>query len=273
MPVFMSPPAMTTELLPSIVVPSSPASSFEPLRRASHFTPMMGSPLAGVMTSAELMSSPAASEECLSLDVLKSSYPSPSGNYEAEIDAFFASPSMLPLASGLRSPESPVSPPESSRRKSSLLQDALRKYSTASEDSLLQDAIRKNSTASEDSDGSSSEPKFSCPHPGCGRQFTRLYNVKSHMVCHSGDRPHQCSQCTASFRRKHDLQRHYRTSHSQDRPWKCNRCSRSFARRDHYRRHMAVEDALAEKRLASAHEMSLNLAELAATNPIAMTLF
>ncbi|KAJ3078358.1 Metallothionein expression activator [Quaeritorhiza haematococci] len=85
---------------------------------------------------------------------------------------------------------------------------------------------------------------YPCPFPGCDRVFTRLYNVKSHLICHSGDRPHVCSQCPASFRRKHDLQRHYRTSHSGEKPWSCPKCSRRFARKDHYRRHLQVEEML-----------------------------
>lgn len=96
-----------------------------------------------------------------------------------------------------------------------------------------------------------------CPHPGCTRMFTRLYNVRSHLICHSGDRPHPCVDCPASFRRKHDLQRHVRTSHSKSRPFQCTRCPRSFARRDHWRRHCAVEDVLEEKRGTAIREMGV----------------
>ncbi|KAI9337525.1 hypothetical protein BDR26DRAFT_980667, partial [Obelidium mucronatum] len=48
---------------------------------------------------------------------------------------------------------------------------------------------------------------FPCLFPGCFKVFPRAYNLKSHSYCHSGERPHQCSACNASFSRKHDLQR------------------------------------------------------------------
>ena len=93
---------------------------------------------------------------------------------------------------------------------------------------------------------SATKKVHACPVEGCERKFTRLYNVKSHLICHSGERPHACTACPSSFRRKHDLQRHFRTTHSNIRPWTCATCSRSFARRDHYRRHIQIEESLAK---------------------------
>jgi uncharacterized Zn-finger protein len=105
----------------------------------------------------------------------------------------------------------------------------------------------KPGKASSTSNGKSASKKVhACPFEGCDRKFTRLYNVKSHLICHSGERPHACTACPSSFRRKHDLQRHFRTTHSNIRPWTCATCSRSFARRDHYRRHVQIEESLAK---------------------------
>lgn len=81
-----------------------------------------------------------------------------------------------------------------------------------------------------------------CPHPGCGRKFRRLFNMKSHLVCHSGDRPHACTTCSATFRRKHDLQRHFRSSHTKQQPFRCTICLRGFTRKDHFNRHMKLEE-------------------------------
>jgi hypothetical protein len=53
-----------------------------------------------------------------------------------------------------------------------------------------------------------------CPHPGCNKAFPRYYSLKSHLLCHSNERPHVCSACHAAFARKHDLQRHLRTLHN-----------------------------------------------------------
>lgn len=47
--------------------------------------------------------------------------------------------------------------------------------------------------------------KHICPYPNCGRTFPRSYNLKSHLLCHSGLKTHQCSMCKSAFARKHDV--------------------------------------------------------------------
>ncbi|KAJ3247044.1 hypothetical protein HDU78_005445 [Chytriomyces hyalinus] len=82
---------------------------------------------------------------------------------------------------------------------------------------------------------------FHCPYDGCDKTFPRQYNLKSHMFCHSGLRPHVCEMCNSAFARKHDLQRHVRTLHATDRPFKCTDCSQSFTQSDQLRRHQIQE--------------------------------
>ena len=41
---------------------------------------------------------------------------------------------------------------------------------------------------------------FTCDHPECGKVFRRLYNLKSHMCCHVGDRPFVCQECHVTFK-------------------------------------------------------------------------
>ncbi|KAJ3138160.1 hypothetical protein HK101_003771 [Irineochytrium annulatum] len=86
---------------------------------------------------------------------------------------------------------------------------------------------------------------FKCPYENCGRVFPRAYNLKSHIFCHTGERPHICTLCRAAFARKHDLQRHTRTLHAGDRPFKCPRCKQGFQRADQLARHRALEEQAA----------------------------
>ncbi|TPX39886.1 hypothetical protein SeMB42_g06201 [Synchytrium endobioticum] len=79
---------------------------------------------------------------------------------------------------------------------------------------------------------------FTCDYPGCGKVFRRLYNLKSHMCCHMGDRPFVCEKCHVTFKRIADLRRHIRCLHSSIRPFHCPTCSAGFARSDVFHHHV-----------------------------------
>jgi len=70
----------------------------------------------------------------------------------------------------------------------------------------------------------------------CGQYFTRLHNLKSHLLTHSQEKPFVCSECNHKFRRLHDLKRHNKL-HTGERPYTCPGCNRSFARMDALNRH------------------------------------
>ncbi|KAJ3133936.1 hypothetical protein HK100_004006 [Physocladia obscura] len=55
---------------------------------------------------------------------------------------------------------------------------------------------------------------FNCPFEGCSKRFPRAYNLRSHLFCHTGERPHKCKRCSSAFARRHDLRRHERTIHA-----------------------------------------------------------
>ncbi|KAI8852628.1 hypothetical protein BC829DRAFT_354726, partial [Chytridium lagenaria] len=72
---------------------------------------------------------------------------------------------------------------------------------------------------------------LACPHPGCGKSFTRAYNLQVHRLSHSGERNHVCGECGMAFARVHDLRRHARCLHSLERPYVCS-CGEAFPRAD-----------------------------------------
>ncbi|BGP10755.1 hypothetical protein JCM10049v2_006647 [Rhodotorula toruloides] len=58
------------------------------------------------------------------------------------------------------------------------------------------------------------QPKrFVCPHPGCGRPFTRNFNMQSHYKSHLGIREFDCPACPKKFSRRHDRARHCAAVH------------------------------------------------------------
>ncbi|KAI9001595.1 hypothetical protein BC832DRAFT_520869, partial [Gaertneriomyces semiglobifer] len=72
----------------------------------------------------------------------------------------------------------------------------------------------------------------------CFKSFHRRQNLLSHMRCHSEERPFHCSDCPHSFRRKHDLHRHFRSMHALKKPFECGHCGKPFARSDALTRHL-----------------------------------
>ncbi|KAF9573868.1 hypothetical protein EC968_007825 [Mortierella alpina] len=87
--------------------------------------------------------------------------------------------------------------------------------------------------------------RFSCIHPGCERQFARLYNLHTHEKTHDPlqVRPFVCSvvECSKRFSRKHDLQRHEASVHKGERNYGCPTCGKPFSRQDGLRRHLSLK--------------------------------
>lgn len=85
------------------------------------------------------------------------------------------------------------------------------------------------------------ESFLKCQHPGCGKLFDKIPNLKSHMKTHSSERPYKCQDCGVSFIRNHDLKRHQKI-HSGVRSFVCSHCGKSFIRQDALTRHLKVDN-------------------------------
>ncbi|ORY36471.1 hypothetical protein BCR33DRAFT_855215 [Rhizoclosmatium globosum] len=82
--------------------------------------------------------------------------------------------------------------------------------------------------------------QFKCPYPDCDKLAPSSAALRSHLRCHTSA-IHECPHCTASFRRKHDLQRHVRSKHFEDTSvYKhyCEFCLKRFPRADTLKRHL-----------------------------------
>ncbi|KAG0231128.1 hypothetical protein BGX31_005626 [Mortierella sp. GBA43] len=80
---------------------------------------------------------------------------------------------------------------------------------------------------------------FECDAPGCGKIFSRAYNLTSHMKTHSSERPFKCDSCSLAFARRHDRERHVRL-HTGEKPYTCDSCGCGFMRNDALHRHQRI---------------------------------
>ncbi|KAJ5403895.1 hypothetical protein N7509_003766 [Penicillium cosmopolitanum] len=70
----------------------------------------------------------------------------------------------------------------------------------------------------------------------CGKEFTRLYNLKSHLLVHQNNLRFPCEYCHKSFVRKSDFNRHMK-SHTGEKKWVCGGCDKAFARSETLKAH------------------------------------
>jgi uncharacterized Zn-finger protein len=105
----------------------------------------------------------------------------------------------------------------------------------------------------------------------CDKAFNTLFEIKSHLVKHSNERPFNCTICRTKFKRKDALVKHMQSihtyseilleceicgklvrhqstlrnhmrSHSNIRDFKCQMCNKSFKRRDHLKEHLLTHN-------------------------------
>ncbi|KAG2466965.1 ZN366 protein, partial [Polypterus senegalus] len=71
----------------------------------------------------------------------------------------------------------------------------------------------------------------------CEKSYTSKYNLVTHILGHSGIKPHACKQCGKLFKQLSHLHTHMLT-HQGTRPHKCQVCHKAFTQTSHLKRHM-----------------------------------
>ncbi|KAH3843486.1 zinc finger protein 710-like [Dreissena polymorpha] len=73
----------------------------------------------------------------------------------------------------------------------------------------------------------------------CEKSYTSKHNLVTHILDHSGIRPHLCLRCGKYFRQLSHLNAHMLT-HDKVRPHECQVCRKCFTQTGHLKRHMLV---------------------------------
>ena len=84
--------------------------------------------------------------------------------------------------------------------------------------------------------------QHACPHPGCGKVFSRPSRLDTHTLSHTGERPFGCKHCDKTFTRNAHLKRHTSVNHqgvkTPSQPLDCEECDVTFANKYSLKKHM-----------------------------------
>ena len=73
----------------------------------------------------------------------------------------------------------------------------------------------------------------------CDKKFTRLYNLKYHVLIHTDECPFVCKMCNKTFSRSSHLKDHMRI-HTGERPFSCKFCAKTFTQSSNLKYHMRI---------------------------------
>ena len=63
----------------------------------------------------------------------------------------------------------------------------------------------------------------------CGKSFSDVSTLITHLPVHTGDRPFKCEFCGKAFKLRHHMKDHSRV-HTGERPFRCSLCGKTFSR-------------------------------------------
>ena len=61
----------------------------------------------------------------------------------------------------------------------------------------------------------------------CDKAFSKSISLKHHMRIQTSDKPYQCSQCDKAFNETSALMKHMR-NHTGEKPYQCSQCDKAF---------------------------------------------
>ncbi|XP_069167927.1 gastrula zinc finger protein XlCGF8.2DB-like [Procambarus clarkii] len=74
-------------------------------------------------------------------------------------------------------------------------------------------------------------------HSECGKRFSQLGSMKTHMMMHSDERPFECDECGKRFRDRASIISHMLV-HTEERPFECDKCGRLYKSRKGIKAHI-----------------------------------
>ena len=77
---------------------------------------------------------------------------------------------------------------------------------------------------------------YDCKYSGCGKKFTKIWNLLDHVRMHEGIKPYECKLCNKTFTqkgnfKKHNIIQHSDISLSNRKKFECSFCSNKYTER------------------------------------------
>ena len=113
----------------------------------------------------------------------------------------------------------------------------------------------------------SKKKRHGCPE--CGKQFSRIGNLKSHQIIHTGEHPYGCDQCDRFFARLISLKIH-KLKHMERIKFNCPFCNKSYLVSTKLKVHILTHSTIQSKKDMKIFHCERNQCEFEATSKFAL---